>query len=133
MKSYACYHHARRKDDKKRKDKRTAFFRHSMGIKIYRKADYKAMKTQIKKCRSAAMVKIDIYIHLRKKIAYRFKSVYCYNLLKRKVFFFFLLYLSLFFSFSFLLLLALVNICSISPFQSRFSFQLINLDSALWL
>ena len=31
-----------------------------MGIKIYRKADYKAMKTQIKKSRSAAMVKIDI-------------------------------------------------------------------------
>ena len=32
-----------------------------MGIKIYRKADYNAMKTQIKKSRSAAMVKIDIY------------------------------------------------------------------------
>ena len=32
-----------------------------MGIRIYRKADYKAMKTQIKKSRSAAMVKIDIY------------------------------------------------------------------------
>ena len=70
-----------------------------MGIRIYRKADYKAMKTQIKKSRSAAMVKID-NTHLRKKIAYRFKSVYSYNLSKRMVgCFFFALFIFIFFLF----------------------------------
>ena len=69
-----------------------------MGIKIYRKADYNAMKTKIKKSRSAAMVKIDIYTP-EEKNAYRFKSVYCYNLSKRKVGFCFVFFCFTYFYF----------------------------------
>ena len=90
-----------------------------MGIRIYRKADYKAKKTQIKKSRSAAMEKIDIDTPEKKKLPTDLSQSIATIFQKDKwVFFFFLLYLFLFFSFSFLLLLALVNICSISPFQS---------------
>ena len=62
---------ARRQDYKKKRDKRTAFLKNwTMGIRIYRKAGYKANKNTNKKDQVSFSGE-DTYIHtLEKKLAY---------------------------------------------------------------
>ena len=72
---------AKRQDDSKRKNKRTAFFKRAglWGSGSTGQQAKLLLKLQIKKkTTSVAIVNIDIYIPQKKP--YPFKSVYCNNL-----------------------------------------------------
>ena len=58
----------RQHDKKKRKEDSILQANWTMGIRIYRKAGSKAIQNTQKQTKSATMVKIDIYTHLRKKL-----------------------------------------------------------------
>ena len=90
-----------------------------MGIRIYWKAGLKVIQNTQKKDHVSNSDKDRCKHTLEKELAYLTQCI-ATTLKKRMLFFFFASYIFVYFSF--VLWLAVVNTCSISPFQSRLFF-----------
>ena len=102
-----------------------------MGIRIYRKAGLKVIQNTQKKDHVSNSDEDRYILTLEKELAYLTQCIA--TTLKKGMLCFFFFASYIFTYFSFVLWLAFVNTCSISPFQSRLFFKLINLDAVLWL